>query len=241
MRVRLSTLIPILLLLGVSCAPARSALGERELGTSGTTHTDTADARSHPPEGALVAADTSLTTEYVRAVLRREFSGLVELDSVQMRPAYLVGDFDGDGKRDLVVIGRLGTSTAVGGRPPGLRAYVPLGTGMEVRQSDSRYPAARLHRRRGDVVQAVIHGFREPSGARRRDNVIVLLAVRSETVLRRFRGPLNLTVAGDEPEPIPPPKLLGDAILLLYDDGTGSALYWDGERYRWYPYEPTPR
>jgi hypothetical protein len=208
-------------------------------GAAGTT--EQAGAGRSQPDGAPAGADTSLTTEFVVSVLRGEFSGLVELDTVQMRPPYLVGDFDGDGTSDLVVIGRLGTSTAAGGRPPRLRAYVPLGTGMDVEPSDLRYPAARLQRQRGDVVQAVIHGFREPPRARRRDNVIVLLAVRSETALRRSRGPLNQAIAGDEPEPIPPPKLRGDAILLLDDDGTGSALYWDGERYRWYPYEPTPR
>lgn len=205
-----------------------------------TTRSDQARAQALQPQGAYTAADTSLTTEYVQTVLRREFDGLVELDSVQMRPPYLVGDFNGDGKSDLVVIGRLGASTARGGRPPGLRAYVPLGTGMNVEPSDLRFPAARLARGRGDHVQAVIHGFREPA-ARRRDNVIVLLAIRSESELRLFRGALNPAIAGDEPEPIPPPKLRGDAILLLYDDGTGSALYWDGERYRWYPYSPTPR
>ncbi|MBD0318723.1 MAG: hypothetical protein ICV87_00210 [Gemmatimonadetes bacterium] len=175
----------------------------------------------------------------MRRIVREEFDGLVEVDSVQMRPAYLVGDFDGDGRSDLVVIGLLSASGARTTRP--LRAYNPLGTGMDAKADGEPFSAEELRERHGDNVQAVIHGFREPRGARRRDNVISLLPVRSETELRRFRGTLNLAVAGDEPEPIPPPKLLGDAILLLYDDGTGSALYWDGERYRWYPYDPTPR
>jgi hypothetical protein len=82
----------------------------------------------------------------------------------------------------------------------------------------------------------VIHDFRHIGLSPRRASVVVLLAARYESVLRLERGPLKPAITGDEPEPIPPPALKGDAILLLRDDGAGEALYWDGERYRWYPY-----
>jgi hypothetical protein len=34
-----------------------------------------------------------------------------------------------------------------------------------------------------------------------------------------------------------PPKLKGDALLFLDSKREGTAVYWDGTRYLWYPVE----
>lgn len=53
--------------------------------------------------------------------------------------------------------------------------------------------------------------------------------------MKLHEGEIAPAVFGDEPEPIAPPRLIGDAILLTYE-GRGTMVYWDGNR--WYPVEP---
>jgi hypothetical protein len=169
--------------------------------------------------------------------MSREFAGMVAVDTVQMHPHFMVGDFDGNGKSDLVVIGRLVSATperAEGGSH--MHVYVPMGTGMKPVPRDIRMSADLLATWRGEGAQLVIHDFRRATSSPRRENALLLFSANGESVLRLERGPLKPAITGDEPEPIPPPALKGDAILLLRDDGAGEALYWDGERYRWYPY-----
>ena len=55
--------------------------------------------------------------------------------------------------------------------------------------------------------------------------------------MKRYHLKLPEAVAGDEPEIVPPPKLIGDAIVMLTDENKGTAIYWDGARYRRYPVE----
>lgn len=49
-----------------------------------------------------------------------------------------------------------------------------------------------------------------------------------------FKGKLEPAAYGDEAEIVPPPYLLGDAILMIDSENSGTAVYWDGARYRWY-------
>ncbi|HKX29781.1 MAG TPA: hypothetical protein VJ302_18975 [Blastocatellia bacterium] len=55
--------------------------------------------------------------------------------------------------------------------------------------------------------------------------------------MRLHRGRLSPAVAGDEPEPIPPPKLIGDGIVGIGDDDSGTAVFWYQGKYCWYPVE----
>lgn len=53
--------------------------------------------------------------------------------------------------------------------------------------------------------------------------------------MRPFKGKLALAIGGDGSKPVPPPILKGEAIVVLTSENRGSAIYWDGKRYRWYP------
>jgi len=48
--------------------------------------------------------------------------------------------------------------------------------------------------------------------------------------------PLKRAAAGDS-RATSPPRLKGDAILFLDAKKEGTAVYWDGVRFLWYPVE----
>ena len=56
-----------------------------------------------------------------------------------------------------------------------------------------------------------------------------------------FKGELKIARYGDEPELVPPPKLIANAIVLINQYGNGDAVYWDGTEYRWYTVKELPK
>jgi hypothetical protein len=92
--------------------------------------------------------------------------------------------------------------------------------------------AEGLAERAGTLAQLVVHDVRRTGPHRR---AALFAAMDAGTVgMRIHRGALPQASPAATPAP-PPPAVRGAAVLLLERDGSGRALYWDGERYRLYP------
>jgi hypothetical protein len=84
----------------------------------------------------------------------------------------------------------------------------------------------------------VLHGFNKRRCPAKRGKFVLLFPNDPHAnTIKLFRGEkLPPGTIGDPEEDQPAPSLKGDAILIVDADEVGIALYWDGERYRWYPY-----
>jgi hypothetical protein len=176
------------------------------------------------------------------SLIRTCFSGLFRASQQRLTPNFVMGDFDGDGQNDLLVaveLARVVDRNDRGAPPFNFQEVL-----------DSRSPASEaLDLRMGNLqifemgpFFAVIHNIgRSPNiSCSRAQNKFVLLFTmdKGTKTMRLFTGKkLPRGTIGDEKEDQPPPRLRGKAILLLDNQGSGTALYWEGTRYRWYPFQ----
>lgn len=181
----------------------------------------------------------SLSDREMESLVRTCFGGLLSADHT-LTPSFVVGDFDGDGTQDLFVPVRLGRSVNRKNR-----SRTPFNY-QEV--LDPASPASvALNLRMGDLaivenwpLFVVVHGLSKARMTRcseSRYKFLLLFAMnKGTTSIKLFNGKkLPRGTINDPKEDQPPPRLKGEAILLLDPDGEGSAIYWDGARYRWYP------
>jgi hypothetical protein len=200
------------------------------------------EARPRPDAEAVTSSAAAARTgaaqvddAWVRGLVRTEFSGLFTVDRETTSPNWLLGDWDGNGRVDLVVIGRL-RMDATARRHPGGKypMYSPLDTGMDPAAYDEDVTADEMTDRAGSLAQLVVF---DALGAGMHGRTALFAAMDGGTTrMGLHRGALHPAPAGTSAPP--PPKLLGDVVLLLERDGTGRALYWDGERFRLYPWTP---
>ena len=111
----------------------------------------------------------------------------------RLNPFYLHGDFDGDGRRDTVILVR-DKATGKSGygfvMKRGRVAIVGAGTAIDDM---------------GDDFSSLDAWYVEPKG-------------------KVEQG------ASDES----PPKLRGDALMVIKTESASGLIYWDGKRFRWY-------
>lgn len=159
------------------------------------------------------------------------------------KPYYLIGDFNGDGAEDALVVVRLkkvphapeNTNRTGGPRtdlPKDVRLMNPFGYGSK---GDSS-PATENR-----LAIAIIHGWKSPQGAAKfllfGDSPILTLQYNRATSgraedasdlmsLMTRRGP---RAKGQKF----PATAKGDVVLLFTEVGDNSMLYWNGRTYRW--------
>lgn len=93
------------------------------------------------------------------------------------------------------------------------------------------------------AILVIIHGSRDfglTNTKRKQRFVLVDAWNNGKLKLQLYRGKLKIARAGDEPKLLPPPELLGSALILLGIGNNGTAVYWDGTAYRWYPVSEPP-
>lgn len=194
-------------------------------------------------------AVSKLPPEQVIALLETEFGGLfqVDVDERTISPAYLIGDFNGDGVKDIGISVRLSRDVDPNDKSkPAFsfeKAEGPGPSTLGEKGHEPTFTIGDLARYRNLPILAVIHGTRERGwrGSQPQQKFAVVDAwYLHKKTMRLYRGALKPAPNGDDPEIPPPPHLLGDAILMIIQGNTGTAVYWDGARYRWYPIDELP-
>ncbi|PYS38426.1 MAG: hypothetical protein DMG14_17705 [Acidobacteria bacterium] len=188
------------------------------------------------------------SNEVVRKAVQDEFGGLFALNAQRrnqnIHPAFVTGDFDGDGRTDLAVLVSVRPEEVqrrLAADPrfsiPALTITKALGKGVSASEAKN----ARLS------FEEVAQDFRESllllilqdfgrSGRPAPRFALLDFSNNGDITMTISRKPLKRAPAGDSPV-TPPPRLKGDALLFLDARGEGTAVYWDGARYLWYPIE----
>jgi hypothetical protein len=170
----------------------------------------------------------------VKSLIEQESAGLLSLAGA-VSPNYLVGDYNGDQLLDIAAVVALKRKVAQDERS-GSRFSISKPC---VSKSDQPTALAitNLERYEGEKLLVIFHGSQRGLDNFRSGRRFIVLDVidRATSKLLLFRGKLKPAVAGDEPRPLSPPLLKGDAILLLGNDSSGAAVYWRGNGYCWYP------
>jgi hypothetical protein len=186
----------------------------------------------------------SESTEQIRGVLAKEFGGLMDIDDRTISPTFLMGDFNGDGVADLAIAVRV--NREIDPEDPSempFRFEKAYGPGPSTVGEPDYGPSFTIgvlahYRRNNFSMLAIIHGTRELGFTETMPQQRILVVDAWHLGKKRmslFKGKLEPAAYGDEPETVAPPQLLGDAILMIGPENSGTAVYWDGARYRWYP------
>ena len=207
--------------------------------------------KTGPIENSFVRStgtkDSELTESRVRGILISELEGWFDLSDRVISPSYVSADLNGDGIVDLAAAVRLNREVSPDDTTePPFQFVKPYGPGPD----DPPIPPARMetgslrwYHEYNAAILVIIHGSRDfgltnTKPAQR--YVLVDAWNNGKLKLQLYRGKLKIARAGDEPELMRPPVLLGSALMLLNIESTGTAVYWDGTAYRWYPVRELP-
>lgn len=174
--------------------------------------------------GSIALQSRKPTASEVTESIRKNFGSQVKVIT-ESPPYYLLGDFNGDGFRDIAV------------------TVNPEGAQQEIKNAGVKYldvdPSSETNGQELSVTDAefkycvgvaIMHGTAdgpvlEKPGAKYLfyECFVPFKLIPRSTKLRRFRG-----------EKQPPPKLRGDAIYLYLERDAASVVYWTGQTYRGY-------
>lgn len=183
-----------------------------------------------------------ITKQEVRNVIREEFTNLfILVDDKTLSPQYLIGDVNGDKISDLVAVVRVRDIAKKGDlTKPTFWLGKPLGTGMNGKAYNNRdtFVIGDLVRYKSDLALIVIHGSsKSNTSSKPKFNYKYALVDALDNGVNKLQlsqQKLRASSLPNQYESQLPPKLIGMAVLLTVD-GSGTAVYWDSERYRWYP------
>jgi hypothetical protein len=186
--------------------------------------------------------DSELTPSRVRGILIAEFEGWFDLENRLISPSYISADLNGDGTSDLAAAVRLNREISPDDttKPPFQfeKPYGLVGPNDPVPAIQMETGALRWYHDHNAAILVIIHGSRDlglTNTKREQRFVLVDGWYHGKLRLEAYRGKLKIAHAGDESDLVPPPVLLGSALLLLNIENSGTAVYWDGTAYRWYP------
>ncbi len=169
----------------------------------------------------------------VSELLLRTFGGAAEV-LLQKVPTAFVGDFNGDGKPDLVVLIRW----AGGPPPPGVTQLAPWPSPPGRRAKRREAVSAR----QSSVALALFHG-QGAAGWRQPQQVFLLMAgdrLSSPIFSDPEGGQLAVVRKGTRRGAGLPPARRGDVLRIPTEAGIDTFLYWDGKTYSVYEPQEEP-
>lgn len=193
-----------------------------------------------------------LSKEELEAILSSEFQGMLVLDDRgYISPNHIIGDFNNDNIKDIAILARPSKNLNRDdtSKPDFWLSSTHWGSSNFQKATGRRhreklyyqYTLGELAMYRNLLVPiiAIIHGDPDKpwSGSKPRQKFVVLEGIDGTSDrMELYRGGLNPRPIGDIGI-VPPPKLIGDA-LLFTSAGVGTVVYWDRGGYYWYPFEP---
>jgi hypothetical protein len=170
-------------------------------------------------------------SEEVREALARVFDKAVAVDE-QHAPAFVIGDFNGDGSEDLAIVGRAaGNSLAeINSELANWTLEDPTAVPIPgTKAAERTLPPNPVRAEKTDVLLAIIHGV-GAQGWRNRE-------ARQTYLLKNGAGS-NITVQPlkklrDSAGKNHLPPLRGDAISEMLG-GKSGILFWTGAKYAWF-------
>jgi hypothetical protein len=186
-----------------------------------------------PDSGGVQALPPAATLEEVRSAVARVYRGAVVVEAGGATP-FVVGDFNGDGSEDLAVVVRPGAGKIpeVNGEYASWIVEDPRKVVAPEVRGDVKVLAKKpepVRVRQGELLLAVIHGYRERGW---RDPLA------SQTYLLRGAAGVEMKAqpaadilgAGADEVKLPQPH--GDVIRERLA-GAGGFIYWTGTKYAW--------
>lgn len=180
------------------------------------------------------------TTKSIEQLLYKETGGIFVIwDKTKITPLHTKADFNGDGNQDIAILASINKSIKF--------TTTPISKfSVNIAEAPGIPSSEVIKATLNDLVKVfdrlpfiiVFHGAAEADNNdfSIKDRVIIYSGINNGiNRMKLFNGRLKTTAAGDE-RPMPPPKLVGSAILLLDDiDDSGTAIFWHNGRYCWYP------
>ena len=187
------------------------------------------------------------STDSVRTLVQNEFGGVFTVNTHRLNqninPPFVTGDFNGNGTQDLAVLVsvqqselQLRLQKSRDYSLPALTIMKTLGKGVSAAEAkDAQISLEELAEFRESILLLILPDFGQHGPPAPRF-ALVDFCNNGDITLTVSRQPLRRAPAGDAPVTAPP-KLRGDALLFLDSKHEGTAVYWDGTRYLWYPVE----
>jgi len=180
-----------------------------------------------PTQSGKSEAASPPNPDEVRKAVSRVFRKVASPD-FSRKPAFIVGDFNGDGSEDLAVLVKPNDGQ-VGEINNELANWILEDPGnVPPRRIDSHAPAKPARAEKHEILLAVIHGagpgWRSPEAKQTyllKNEGATTMTLMSLTDLQAAKGKREL------------PPLRGDAINETVN-GKSAIIYWTGSKYAWY-------
>ena len=158
-----------------------------------------------------VSATRRVSKDEIVIAIRENFGDSVIVD-IQHKPYYLLGDFNGDGLKDIAVVVKTGGSTK--GLAGGVKVLNPWLESLQEKNGANSI---------SDLALVIIHSWNVKPTAR----FLLLDSVFEGGELKIYSAALKRKYG------LKPPTVRGRNLIYTSSEDAGGIIYWDGRTYLW--------